>query len=92
MRLAHIDAAGAAGDSEKAVELAGRLAEDSGRTLGDGHLTTLQARFALASWTSKSGDEATARQLFETPQADTVSNFGDDHWLAVDTRIEPDQP
>jgi hypothetical protein len=81
---------GSAGEPKKAAKLAARLVEDSGRVLGEAYLTTLQARYAVAGWTAESGNEETARQLFETLHAETARLFGDDHWLVVEvgTRLK----
>jgi hypothetical protein len=79
-------------EPKKAAELAAGLVEDTSRILGQAHLTTLQARFAHASWTAQSGNEDTASQLFETLQADAAQLFGCDHWLVVKIGTKLRQP
>jgi hypothetical protein len=55
MRLGQAYVAGSSGDPQTAADLSGRLADDCAEVLGGAHLTTLQARHAVALWTARSG-------------------------------------
>jgi predicted secreted protein len=72
---------GSSGDPQTAADLSSRLADDCAETLGGAHLTTLEARHAVARWTAAAGDHKTAGQRYDALLADLARDLGEDHWL-----------
>jgi len=88
MRLGQAHAVGSSADPQTAADLSCRLADDCTEVLGGTHLTTLEARRAVARWTAAAGDHQAAGQRYDALLADLARILGDDHWLTQQCRTE----
>jgi hypothetical protein len=88
MRLSQTHVVGSSGAPQTAADLSCRLADDCAEVLGGTHLTTLEARRAVARWTAAAGDHQAAGQRYDTLLADLGRILGDDHWLTQQCRTE----
>ncbi len=88
IRLHQAHVVGSSGDPQTAADLSGRLADDCAEILGGAHLTTLQARHAVALWTAAAGNHQAAGQRYAALLADLARALGEDHWLAQRCRLE----
>jgi tetratricopeptide (TPR) repeat protein len=81
MRLGQANVVGSSGEPQTAAALSSRLADDCAEILGGAHLTTFQARHAVAWWTAAAGDHQAAGQRYDALLADLARDLGEDHWL-----------
>jgi hypothetical protein len=88
MRLGQAHVVGSSGNPRTAVDLSCRLADDCAEVLGERHLTTLEARGAVARWTAAAGDHQAAEHRYVALLADLARILGKDHWLTHRCRTE----
>jgi len=88
MRLGQAHVVGSSSNPRTAVDLSCRLADDCAEVLGERHLTTLEARGAVARWTAAAGDHQAAEHRYVALLADLARILGKDHWLTHRCRTE----